>query len=1255
MAQAGRRKGVPRTSGPAPHSEALAALQLWQTFEYLSPQTPPSPNVNQDVCIWPLEPHALGDHQMPWIAPEKINALNKLFKHKRRFMLFAGVIDGLELVETTRELLDAPPLDLSEQRAPANVASFVIPVDQYGYVSGEVFVSTVPWAIACIAAAKGEAGLFNFSGFFGEEGVQKRVKRAVAELLQVRQLIGSETPEDKELPAALAPGSDAVMPDAVASVPAVAVNLPADDTGPVARPKLRTLDADDVRAIGEVVFATCGWKPKKTPLWTIETRRAPKKEQDKTPDDPLNSFFAEELEKIQAEYVAGNGGATLGRYLEGPIHPDRCNLEVSRQPLVDGVHPQLTPHACWPSKHPLVTAQQFAVNAIFRDLRDGGLFAVNGPPGTGKTTMLKDLLAGIVTERADRLVTFVNPLKALPKRLQVDGHTYPVWELDGRLRGFGIVVACANNGAAENISEDLPGFGAKDAAMTLDYFSEVADSLGLDKDAEERPGKRWGLVSAALGRQDKKSAFARDFWKGRHDDETDSEAKAQSGQQKVQAPPNPLRPFTLQDWFDEFHSAAPTWDQARETYRQAKASAVAVLQRTGELVDKLSEYEELAPRLDQLRMRQGELIRVLSDLADQQSDAGSDASAAAARLDRAKAVAASLQLLEQRRACVQHALGAVTDLRRRQPELSIADLQDAVTRAEQGRVRVNQDLEAHDRNKPGLISALLRRERTQQWVVRRDRLVQELDTQRQRLALLEEAHGAAVRWQRELVSAEALLHEAERHQAVAVSAAQALDVDRSLLLDGALAQLRATEDAYKTAIDRVQDLKRQATKASAESRNVANEITVKSAVFSKNAAALNAAGLLDPKRVGWHLFNASREEFHSAAPYQDYPGLFQARRELFAAALDLHKAFVVHAWKRLKPTLYASVGLLEGRINPSQVAAGPMALWDALFLVVPLLSTTFASFPRVFRGIGKEELAWVLIDEAGQAAPQYCVGALWRARRAVVVGDPLQLEPVVGIPVELTAPLRERCGTLTRYVPPEASAQTMADRCNRFGMYLKEDDPEQRQWLGAPLIVHRRCLNPMFAISNAIAYEGKMVYGAGTDQSGHAVPRSQWLDATTEANMGHWIPGQAQRALTAVEKLVGDQVRDADGKLRAFVITPFRDVAQRMRALLEEKFGREDADKMCGTVHTFQGREADYVVLLLGGDPQKPGVISHFAGRSPNLINVAVTRAKRRLYVLGNVSYWTGTGDSNGYFRRMFEALQHHGDAVKNERRTASG
>jgi superfamily I DNA and/or RNA helicase len=94
-----------------------------------------------------------------------------------------------------------------------------------------------------------------------------------------------------------------------------------------------------------------------------------------------------------------------------------------------------------------------------------------------------------------------------------------------------------------------------------------------------------------------------------------------------------------------------------------------------------------------------------------------------------------------------------------------------------------------------------------------------------------------------------------------------------------------------------------------------------------------------------------------------------------------------------------------------------------------------------------------------------------------------------------------------------------------------------------------------------------------------------------------------------------------------------------MRDLLVAEFGWKDGNEMCGTVHTFQGKEADYVIFLLGGDPKKPGAISGYAGKNPNLVNVAVTRAKKRLYVVGHRDYWTGRGDVHGYYGLMANFL----------------
>lgn len=179
-------------------------------------------------------------------------------------------------------------------------------------------------------------------------------------------------------------------------------------------------------------------------------------------------------------------------------------------------------------------------------------------------------------------------------------------------------------------------------------------------------------------------------------------------------------------------------------------------------------------------------------------------------------------------------------------------------------------------------------------------------------------------------------------------------------------------------------------------------------------------------------------------------------------------------------------------------------LWSTLFLVVPVVSTTFASVERMLGDLPAGSIGWLLIDEAGQALPQAAVGAITRARRSIVVGDPLQIPPVVTLPERLNS---EICRFFkvdkSVWAAPGASAQTVADRASQFQGTFRSDREPRR--VGVPLLVHRRCREPMFGLSNRIAYDGQMVHAPGLRKMGAsgaigtALGPSKWFDIDGDA------------------------------------------------------------------------------------------------------------------------------------------------------------
>lgn len=361
----------------------------------------------------------------------------------------------------------------------------------------------------------------------------------------------------------------------------------------------------------------------------------------------------------------------------------------------------------------------------------------------------------------------------------------------------------------------------------------------------------------------------------------------------------------------------------------------------------------------------------------------------------------------------------------------------------------------------------------------------------------------------------------------------------------------------------------------------------------------------------------------------------KAREELFYQALKLHGAFLVNStsWRC---NLYSLILFWEGKYNAEEKAQIFPHLLNSLFFLVPVVSTTFASVQKMLEYSGKGQLGLLIVDEAGQAAPQCAIGALWRAKKAIIVGDPKQVEPVVTTDETLMSLYQKKCNidSLKAYMSKSHSVQGFADLINPYGAWIGDT------WVGCPLVVHRRCINPMFSISNRVSYDETMILGTkdevkADEKKELLFDHSLWLDVpgkskTTLRGNDHYVAEQGELCLRLILSWMKKHNKKGDNR-KLYVISPFTTVIsgvkEAVRKSLQEKENAQLLPKYktwantnCGTVHKFQGKEAEEVIFILGCQSSAVGAIGWV---NSNILNVAVTRAKKRIYFIGDYEVWS--------------------------------
>lgn len=350
---------------------------------------------------------------------------------------------------------------------------------------------------------------------------------------------------------------------------------------------------------------------------------------------------------------------------------------------------------------------------------------------------------------------------------------------------------------------------------------------------------------------------------------------------------------------------------------------------------------------------------------------------------------------------------------------------------------------------------------------------------------------------------------------------------------------------------------------------------------------------------------------------------------LFLKALKVQKVFLMANEKPVKAALAVFSNRHSINLNIDENIAYMKNMWNIMHLIVPVVSTTFASFSSMYRGLGKDIIDYLFVDEAGQASPQQSAGALWRSKRAIIVGDPNQIEPVVTTDETILNDIRKAFQVSSAYIGANASVQSLADYANSIGTCIGEGANRQR--IGIPLWVHRRCIEPMFSIANRIAYNNKMVLWE------KKIGNGEWHHITGNAIQAQYVQEQGEFIVQRIQKHINEPNFDLN---KLFVITPFTAVKDNLKNLLKEHFQKQVpnldtwVDRSIGTVHTFQGKEADIVYFVTGTDIETDQA-ANWTCLKPNLLNVAVTRAKKEFYVVGDLERFK----SKKYYNEVVQAF----------------
>ena len=315
--------------------------------------------------------------------------------------------------------------------------------------------------------------------------------------------------------------------------------------------------------------------------------------------------------------------------------------------------------------------------------------------------------------------------------------------------------------------------------------------------------------------------------------------------------------------------------------------------------------------------------------------------------------------------------------------------------------------------------------------------------------------------------------------------------------------------------------------------------------------------------------------------------------------------------------------------------------WRIRAMLTPCFVSTFYMLPKWFRSTSKKDDAWdndnplfefidlLLVDEAGQVSPEVGMASFSLARKALVIGDIYQIEPV------WNATPRIDYANLKRHdLIDSVENESLIDELNDKGFtassgsimkiaqnasFYQLDNYSVR---GMLLNEHRRCFREIIQISNELAYEGLLKPMRMDQPTGKLFPLlyKNVEGASENFNGSRMNSDEADAIISWIisnKNRIEDEYRSDKKMLEELVgiITPF----SAQKELIRQKMREAEFDvsgMKIGTVHALQGAERR--LIIFSSVYTRHDIGAYFFDRNVNMLNVAVSRAQDCFIVFGD-------------------------------------